>query len=108
MRYLYTNNPDEWCHKVADGVYGKPVQASQQAALMAKGWKLKPEQIEVSNEKSKSQESTEEATQEKVLSRDEQAELLSIPLIDDEGNKRHWKVVQADIDKALSDEHNEG
>lgn len=87
------------------GKESKPVQEYLCAEYVKNGWTYHQE---TQDEKSKGQESTEEATQEKVLSRDEQAELLSIPLIDGQGNKRHWKAVQADIDKALSDEHNEG
>ena len=38
MKYMYTNTPDEGCHEIADGVYGRPVHQRDYAALRATGW----------------------------------------------------------------------
>jgi len=40
MRYLYTTNPDEGCHEVAEGIYGRPVQTSEEPKLRKAGWTL--------------------------------------------------------------------
>lgn len=37
MKYLYTTEPDEGCHKI-NGVYGRPVHTSEQAKLRKLGW----------------------------------------------------------------------
>lgn len=37
MKYLYTTEPDEGCHKI-NGVYGRPVHTSEQAELRKAGW----------------------------------------------------------------------
>ena len=38
MRYLYTTKPDELCHEVEKGIYGRPVHTSQQRKLRKLGW----------------------------------------------------------------------
>jgi len=40
MRYLYTTNPDEGCHEVAEGIYGRPTQTSEEPRLRKAGWTL--------------------------------------------------------------------
>lgn len=44
MKYLYTTDPDEGCHKIS-GVYGRPVHTSEQPTLKAKGWKENPDDL---------------------------------------------------------------
>lgn len=44
MKYLYTTEPDESCHKI-HGVYGRPVHTSEQKSLKAKGWKENPDEL---------------------------------------------------------------
>jgi len=46
MRYLYTTTPDENCHEVTKGIYGRPVHTSQQKALLDKGWKFRISDVE--------------------------------------------------------------
>jgi len=48
MRYLYTTTPDENCHEVTKGIYGRPVHTSQQKALLAQGWKFRVSDLEKS------------------------------------------------------------
>ena len=38
MKYLYTTKPDEHCHEVEPGIYGRPAQTSEQAKLRKLGW----------------------------------------------------------------------
>lgn len=38
MRYMYTTKPDEGCHEVESGIYGRPVQTCDQGKLKAAGW----------------------------------------------------------------------
>jgi len=38
MRYLYTDKPDESCHEVKPGVWGRPCHTSEVPKLVAKGW----------------------------------------------------------------------
>lgn len=40
MRYMYTTAPDEGCHEVESGIYGRPVQTSDEPKLRAEGWTL--------------------------------------------------------------------
>lgn len=40
MRYLYTTEPDEGCHEIESGIFGRPVQTCDESKLMAKGWSL--------------------------------------------------------------------
>ena len=40
MRYLYTTKPDEGCHEVEPGIYGRPVQSCDESKLKAEGWTL--------------------------------------------------------------------
>ena len=101
MRYMYTNKPDDTCHEI-NGVYGRPVFLQEEAKLKKLGWTLNANQLQ----QTKSEE-VKEAEEEAVLSRDELAESLGISLVDEEGKKRHYKLIQADIEKAQADEHNE-
>lgn len=105
MKFLYTNNPDKHCHDFGNGVYGRPVHTSSVAKLLSEGW--------VRNEKllAKKSDSKEEAKkttkEESVLNRDELAESLGISLVDDEGKKLHYKLIDTAIKKAQLNEHNE-
>lgn len=38
MRYMYTRTPDEGCHEVESGIYGRPVRTDQQGMMRKKGW----------------------------------------------------------------------
>lgn len=38
MRYMYTTKPEEGCHEVELGIYGRPVQTSEQPKLKQAGW----------------------------------------------------------------------
>lgn len=40
MRYMYTTKPDEHCHEVEKGIYGRPVHSYQESALQKQGWAL--------------------------------------------------------------------
>lgn len=40
MRYLYTTQPDDGCREVEKGIYGRPVQTSDEAKLRERGWSL--------------------------------------------------------------------
>jgi len=44
MKYMYTDSPDEGCHKI-HGVYGRPVQTSEQRKLLKQGWSFTPDGI---------------------------------------------------------------
>lgn len=99
MRYMYTNKPTEGCHYFGGSVYGKPVFPNFQERLLIQGWVFDVSKLP-ETEKVKE-------TEEAPLSRDERAESLGIPLHDANGKKRHWKLIQGDIE-AHDDEHNEG
>lgn len=45
MRYLYTTQPDEGCHEVEKGIFGRPVHTSDEQRLIKKGWTLRPEDL---------------------------------------------------------------
>ena len=53
MRYLYTDKPDDWCHEVNPGIYGRPVHTSQEKKLMADGWKVRIEDVQQTEESQK-------------------------------------------------------
>lgn len=38
MRYMFTTKPDEGCHEVESGIYGRPVQTSDEPKLRKAGW----------------------------------------------------------------------
>lgn len=38
MKYLYTTKPDETCHEVEPGIWGRPVHTHEQPKLRKKGW----------------------------------------------------------------------
>ena len=106
MQYLYTTEPDERCKEVSQGIYRRVVQSYQVEELKAKGWVKDASKL---TKKSDSKEEAKETAQEEsVLTRDELAKSLGIPLHDDEGKKRHYKLIQGDIEKAQADEHNQG
>ncbi len=46
MRYLYTNTPDDGCHEVSPGVFGRPVHNMHMKRLLAAGWKSNPADVE--------------------------------------------------------------
>jgi len=45
MKYLYTTEPDEGCHEIENGIYGRPVHTAEQRKLIQKGWRLNPDAI---------------------------------------------------------------
>ena len=65
MIYLYTTEPDERCQEVSKGVYGRPVNTSDQPKLRKLGWVSNPSNLKVTadvrNEKEASEEMQEEA-----------------------------------------------
>ena len=83
MKYMYTNEPDETCHKI-NGVYGRPVNTQEQLKLKAKGWTFKPEKKEPKKEPVK-------------LSIPEQAKALGIETEKD-GKKIHYKLLAKSIE----------
>ena len=45
MRYMYTDKPDEGCHEVSPGVFGRPVHAYLMKKMLAAGWKANPSEV---------------------------------------------------------------
>lgn len=99
MKYLYTTEPDELCHEVKPGIFGRPVQTSHQPTLRKLGWKDDPNDLR-QNEKEVEQ----ETQTEKSLSVHEQAEALGIATHDADGNKIHHKTLKKLIDEAQADD----
>lgn len=98
MKYLYTDKPDDWCHEIKGfkGVYGKPVHDKDRSNLLKKGWQRLPEQVAPID-------------QEPELDRDELALSLGIDLFDENGKKKHYKLIDSAIKEAQSNvEHKEG
>lgn len=50
MRYLYTNTPDEGCHEVEPGVFGRPFHTGQIQKHLKAGWKNSPKDVEAKKE----------------------------------------------------------
>lgn len=98
MKFMYTTTPDKHCHDFGNGIYGRPIFAGDQKAKLKDGWKFDEKQLPKAESK-KAEEVKE------VKSRDEIAESLGISLYDEEGKKRHYKLIQADIE--AQNEHNE-
>jgi len=104
MQYLYTNNPDKLCHK-HKGAWGRPVNTCDIDDLLAKGWVRNADKLP---KESNSEEEAKEATQEEsVLSRDELAVSLGINLLDADGKKLHYKLIDSAIKEAQANEHHE-
>lgn len=38
MKYLYTTTPDDQCHEVKPGIYGRPAHTTEQPKLRKAGW----------------------------------------------------------------------
>ncbi len=38
MKYLYTTKPDEHCHEVEPGIWGRPAHTHEQPKLRKAGW----------------------------------------------------------------------
>lgn len=87
MKYMYTNKPDETCHKIS-GVYGRAVNTQEQLKLKAKGWTFKPEEVEKKEPKKEAK---------KELSIPEQAKALGIATEQD-GKKIHYKLLAKAIE----------
>lgn len=98
MKYLYTNEPDEGCHKV-NGVYGRPVHTSEQESLRKLGWVDNINQLKEADNGLRE----EEGREEKEVTSD-LADLYEEVI----GKKPHHlmkpETMQAKIDEALSDD----
>lgn len=103
MKYLYTNNPDKYCHDFGDNVHGRPVHDSEERNLIDLGWVRDASKLPKTESKE-----VKETEEESVLSRDELAKSLGISLHDDEGKKLHYKLIDSAIKEAQANEHNEG
>lgn len=64
MQYLYTTDPDDKCHEVRKGIYGRPVHQYQMKALRAKGWKPNIHDLEATHDLRKDEEEGREEGQE--------------------------------------------
>jgi len=68
MIYLYTTEPDELCHKVSEGIYGRPVNTYAQPGLRKLGWVSDPATLKVEshvrNERKTSEEASEKGQEE--------------------------------------------
>jgi len=106
MKFLYTSNPDKFCHDYGEGVHGRPVHTSKIKEMLAKGWVRNAKQL---SKESNSKEKAKEAPKEKVvLTRNELAESLGVSILDEQGNKLHYKLIDSAIKEAQANEHNEG
>ena len=105
MKFLYTNNPDKYCHDFGEGVHGRPVHTSKIKEMLTNGWVRNAKQL---SKESNSKEKTKEAPKEKVvLTRNELAESLGVSILDEQGNKLHYKLIDSAIKEAQANEHNE-
>ena len=94
MRYLYTNTPDEGCHEISDGVYGRPCHTAEMPKLKAKGWKERASDVPVE----KSAKSVEDMEAEKLMAEAVQEYEVKF------GKKPHHKMKLETIIEALSDD----
>lgn len=82
MKYMYTDKPDDSCHKI-NGVYGRPTNTPEQKVLKAEGWVFDPADIK--------------QEEKKELSIPEQAKALGIATEKD-GKKIHYKLLAKEIE----------
>ena len=106
MKFLYTTNPDKYCHDYGEGVHGRPVHTSKIKEMLAKGWVRNANEL---SKESNSKEKAKEAPKEKVilLTCNEVAKSLGVSILDEQGNKRHYKLIDSAIKEAQANEHNE-
>lgn len=105
MKFLYTTNPDKHCHDFKDGTYGRPAHGYELSKLLSEGWVFDVNKLA---KESDSKKETKEATKEEsVLSRDDLAKSLGISLVDEDGKKLHYKLIDSAIKEAQANEHNE-
>lgn len=67
MRYLYTTDPDEGCHEFEPGIYGRPVQTSDEKKLKAKGWRVTINGVRQKAQEERRQEEPVDDSEEQVL-----------------------------------------
>ncbi len=105
MKYLFTNNPDDGCHEI-NGVYGRPVHQSQIPKLLRMGWKSNASDLPQAEEVKK--EETKVEVKDKATQRKELAISLNVPIVDEDGEPLHYKLIDSAIKEAQeANEHNE-
>ena len=113
MKYLYINKETEGCHAIAGhkGWFGRPVHTSERKALLDEGFvKELPKESQKAAQKPKASKEVEAKVDEQVdfedLDYKKQAEVLGIPVVDENGKKLHHEKVKKAIQEALI--HEEG
>ena len=86
MKNMYTNKPDDTCHKI-NGVHGRPVNTCDQKALKAAGWVFDPSEL-----------AKVEPKKEKDPSITDQAKALGIKTVDESGKTIHYKLLAKAIE----------
>lgn len=101
MKYLYTTKPDEHCHEVEPGIWGRPVQTYEQPKLRKKGWTYTVNELKEAGDGLRKEEEREE-TEEEVT--DEMAKLYEEVIGKKPHHKMKFETMKAKVDEALKDD----
>lgn len=99
MKYLYTTDPDDFCHEI-EGVYGRPAHDDEVKRLLAEGWKRHAHELQQVSEIEDEEEADESKENGQELTLEEKASLLGIDLFKDDGKKKHHKTLAKEIREA--------
>lgn len=88
MRYLFTTKPDEGCHEVEPGIFGRPVQACDEPKLKKQGWTLTVEAQRGNTDVRQAKEERQEESQEV----DDDREMWAAAYEQKFGKKPHHKL----------------
>ena len=97
MKTMYTKEADKDCYDAGHGYHAKPVSTCDQVGLKKKGWlfSIPVEAMEVKEKKAKDPD---------ALTWKEEAEILGIELVDEDGKALHHSKVKALIEEAKANE----
>lgn len=93
MKYLYTDKPDEGCHKV-NGVYGRPVHTDEEKKLKAAGWKEHTYELQQHTEE-------EQEAEEEVIPEDDLRKLYEETFGEKPHHKMKLETIRAKLDEEL-------
>lgn len=98
MKILYSTTKLKNSFEYADGIYGAVVHTSNIAAMKAKGWVSNPAKIAVDTVKS-----DEDIDGDGKVNRYDDALELGIDIYDENGKKKHWRLIDRLIEEKLND-----
>lgn len=106
MKYLYTTKPDETCHEVEPGIWGRPAHTTEQAKLRKAGWVYNVNDLKESDHDLRKTEEEGREESEEVIAEatDEMAALYEEVIGKKPHHKMKFETMKAKVDEALKDD----